>query len=150
VSTRRLIALALVCGLAILVAGTIQLLVLAGDDDRDGGGLSDLGVGAVVDGVTVGALDARRDGPTLVLSVSFADADEPASELAVGWALFAPDADLVPRAALPPDARPCPDTVAADEVRCDVAFDLGDDPRSGTYLAGWRGGHTWRVPVSRG
>ena len=158
VSTRKLIAVALVAGLAILLAGGIQLVLLAGRGDDDGGdarALAELGTSVVIDGVDVAATAARREGPLLVLTVSFgaagdgADADTSVDELARGWALFAPDADLVPRADPPAGAAPCPAVPVPDgtPVVCDVAFTIGEDPASGSYLASFQGAQSWRVPL---
>ena len=158
-STRKLIAAALLAGLAILVAGGIQLVLLAREDGRTEREVAELGTVAVVDGIAVAARSARVDGGVLVLGVAFdpgasagGDAARTVAELARGWALFEPDADLVERAELPADAEPCPSQPLAEaaggaEVRCDVAFAVGSDPRRGTYLANFQGAQAWRVPL---
>jgi hypothetical protein len=159
VSTRRLIAVALVAGLAILLAGGIQLVLLATRDDDTGNGaqLSALGETATVEGARVSADAARRQGDLLVLAVTFAAPDAGAAAtatvavLAEGWALSAPDAKPVPRADDAGVDDPCPSTplpaAGAPALRCEVAFTVGSSPRNGTYLAAFDGRHFWRVDL---
>ena len=59
-STRKLIAVALLAGLAILVAGGIQLVLLARDDDGGSRDVAELGAPATIDGIGVTAVSARH------------------------------------------------------------------------------------------
>ena len=123
-STRRLILTALVCGLAILVAGGIQLFRLADDDPVELPGIGDRRVVEGV-GVTVVAVDAV-DGRTVVtvsLSASGPDAaDAVGADAGEGWTLLRGDitgpVEVPAGAGIPCDAV----TVAEVAAECVVAF----------------------------
>lgn len=86
-STRKLILLALACGLAILVAGSIQLLRIQRGDS------STLAVGdsTEVATVTVSVLDAGASGDRVLVKVRLriaATASSPLENALVGWSLL--------------------------------------------------------------
>jgi hypothetical protein len=92
VSTRKLIAIALVCGLAILLAGGVQLVLLSGHKDST--------VALLTEGQTakVGAVDATLvahevAGDEVRISVKMTGASADAN----GWALLTRTGRLVPR-----------------------------------------------------
>jgi hypothetical protein len=131
VRTRTLLLLAVVCGLAILAAGTIQLLRLTGDDEPDE-------LHAVGDTVTVGDLD--------VTVVAFDDAAGTSTvELRVGgvddpdgvdeFRLVVPGESLAPTGA---GADDCDGTTIATQ-RCTLTFDTGGAAGSGRVLLYRRG-----------
>jgi hypothetical protein len=129
VSTRRLIIAALVCGLAILVAGVVQLLRIADTRDRD------VSILAQGDTATVGGVSLTVSGSTVTdqvveVAVRFAPAevDVPVPvtsfTLLVGGKLEQPTNTA---STLPPG---CPPTilVGSSGVACTVSF----PHRSGT------------------
>ena len=75
VSTRKLIVVALVCGLAILVAGGIQLFRIAGTDDRTVEVLAE-GEAATVGSVTVSVEGSEHDGAVIRAMVRLSAPDE--------------------------------------------------------------------------
>jgi hypothetical protein len=147
VKTRTLILLALACGLAILLAGGIQLLRISGSKDKAStvlalGQAADVGgVGAVVDAAqTVGdqlQLTVRMTpGP----GVTLADAES-------GWALLAGGKLRGPIAPSAGTAvMPCHGVAVASgqTTRCIVAFPAGGESPYASYA---HGGHQrqWNV-----
>ena len=135
VSTRRLIVTALVCGLAILVAGGIQLFRLKGADRVE---LPGLGQARDVNGVRVTAVALRDVSTTTVVEVELAALDSSTTGSAGdGWTLlrrttFAPVG--VPSGAGTPCATV---TLSVTPQRCVVAFDAGAS--GDRYLAYHRG-----------
>ena len=95
-STRRLIALALACGLAILVAGGIWLFMASQTEPVVS---SSLGVGETADvgevSATLLAVSPRRDG--VVLEVEMQSTDVAVGDPGQGWAMISPHG-LVARA----------------------------------------------------
>ncbi|MBK9180702.1 MAG: hypothetical protein IPM45_14270 [Acidimicrobiales bacterium] len=128
--TRRLIALALVCGMAILLAGGVQLFLLAGQDDGSStGSLLEPGTSAEVGDVTAGVVSAERSGDAVLLVVDVAvatGADEGVDDARAGWGLLRGDSGaLVDRAEVTGgEARPCAGLAVApgESVECVVAF----------------------------
>ena len=123
-STRKLIVVALVCGLAILVAGGIQLFRIADADDRTVEVLAE-GDAATVGSVTVVVEDSSSDGAVIRATVRMSASDEttvPISSftLLVGGRLR--------QALVSEDGRGCPSpvTVGPEPTTCDVAFEGGD------------------------
>lgn len=116
-STRKLIAIALVCGLAILLAGGVQLVLLSGRH-------KDSTVALLTEGQTakVGAVDATLvahevAGDEVRISVRLAGASADAN----GWALVTRNGRLVPRLSA---GAGC-----IGGGTCDVVFDAkGIDP----------------------
>ena len=124
VSTRKLIVVALVCGLAILVAGGIQLLRIADADDRTVEVLAE-GEAATVGSVTVAVEGSSSDGAAIRATVRMSAAEEtivPLSSftLLVGGRL---------RQALFAQGEagcPSPVPVGPQPTTCEVAFESGD------------------------
>lgn len=103
-STRKLILTAMACGLAILIAGAVQLVRIGGG--RDPGASSLLAVGATAE---VGALAVAVEGVAVVegravVTVRMASTGASAGGLADGWALVDRRGVLVERAGLPASA----------------------------------------------
>ena len=92
-STRKLITLALLCGLAILLAGGIQLVILSGRSKSSSGVLLHEGVTARVGAVDATLVSHHLDGQVVVLDVRLAGPSSDAS----GWALVSSTGTLVPR-----------------------------------------------------
>jgi hypothetical protein len=85
VSTRKLIGLALLCGLAILVAGGIQLFRIADARDEPIEVLT-VGEAGTVQGVTATVAGVQRAGPiVLAVSVAASSASSGVDDLASAW-----------------------------------------------------------------
>jgi hypothetical protein len=124
VSTRKLIVLALVCGLAILGAGGVQLFRIAGTDERTVEVLSE-GEAAAVGSVTVTVENSQHDGAVIRATVRMS-APEETTVLLASFTLLA-GGRLHP--ALDTDgADSCPSPVAVGSAptTCSVAFE-GDE-----------------------
>jgi hypothetical protein len=131
-----LILTALVCGLAILVAGGIQLIRLS---DSEPVQLPGLGERRTVSGVDVRVVSVTAIAGTTVVAVELQAAPEAAGGSAgEGWSLlrrsiFAPVAPPAGAAGTPCEAL----TLAAAVQRCTVAFEAsGDDDRFLAYRRG--------------
>lgn len=132
-STRRLILAALACGLAILVAGTVQLLRLRGSENATARVL-ELGAAAQIGNLRVTARSAGEvDGKDL-LAVTYV-ADSAAVDLGDGsWTVQVGDRRSNPVAAPASDngLRSCADVATVQEgqpVECRLAFDPADGTR---------------------
>ena len=136
VSTRKLIVVALLCGLAILVAGGIQLFRIADTDDRTVEVLAE-GEPATVGSVTVVVEASERDPSRTTVTVAFRLAvpeREPTTVPLSGFTLLV-GGDLE-RPVDPGDATSaCPASipVGAETTRCEVDFPGG----SGTATIGF-------------
>ncbi len=86
-STRRLILTALVCGLAILVAGGVQLFRVAGTDPVE---LPVLGESRTLGGVTVSVVAADLADDLNVITVELRAVDDTAvgADAATGWTML--------------------------------------------------------------
>ncbi|MEZ5216982.1 MAG: hypothetical protein R2715_10450 [Ilumatobacteraceae bacterium] len=151
-STRRLIITAMICGLAILVAGGIQLIRISRNDQLT---LPTMGEWRTVSGVEVAPVDvAESDGLTIVTIRFRTSPDVPAGPIGewtlVRNSLFAPDAlpqvqppvsaELAPVIGTGPfeDCATQPVEAGSTDGACRLAFDApGDTAR---YLAFARGG----------
>jgi hypothetical protein len=130
-STRKLILAALVCGLAILLAGGILLFRLASTGDVSEQVIADVG-----DVVSVGTASAAveswsLDGSVVTLMVAVTGGEGGVDDQQAAWSLI--DArGLVPRT-VPASAPECPASPLGfgEEARCTVAFDLGERASSG-------------------
>lgn len=129
-STRKLILTALVCGLAIVVAGAAKLLQVAGSDTR----ITVLALGKTVDvaDMTVTVSEVRQTtGETLVtvsmLGVEGADAAE-------GWRLLAGSEVLAP--ADTQGGERCADTRQAVAESCTLHFPATRGSVTVAYLRG--------------
>lgn len=120
-STRKLILTALLCGLAILVAGGVMLFRLSTTETVNDAALAE-GTTATVNGITVGVLSHSVDGTTLRLTV------KAASE--TGWGVITDTGTPVPRSA-----------AACAEGECRLDFDFGKISRvPKSFLAGFSSG----------
>ena len=138
-STRRLIALALACGLAILVAGGVWL-VLAGrgsDDDLVASFLPE-GATAQVGGLVVGVVGSHLTGDgLLVLDVQMTAGSEAAGAPARSWGVIS-GRGLVER---PEDQSGLPqacagqDLPADGELACSIAFRPTPDQQASQLVA---------------
>jgi len=119
VSTRKLITVALVCGLAILAAGGVQLVLLSGRQKSASGALLAEGESARVGAVDATVVGHRLDGTRIDLQVRLTG---PSSDPA-GWALLARTGTLVPRVSTGPGCL--------GGGACDVVFDASGLDRTG-------------------
>lgn len=143
-STRRLIAAALLCGLAILLAGGIFLVNLAANqDDLTVPDLLVLGQSADVEGVQATVLSADATDRALVLHVRLQAAGEPVADAADGWAVVIGSIrDPLETATDTPCAgREVP---AGATVECDLAFAAADGTAFVEYARG-EARARWRV-----
>jgi len=152
VSTRKLILLALACGLAILIAGSVQLLRIERNET------STLGVGdstqlatvtaRVTSGATVG--DAVRVVVHLTLSPS---ASAPLEGPIVGWSLLTGGLKRPVEAVTAADTgtESCADTVLSpgEEADCLLAFPVSPGVEGTTYVTFAFAGAsaTWRLGI---
>lgn len=124
-STRRLILAALVCGMAILIAGGVFLFnVAANRDELTLDPALALGESTTVAGRLVGVESATEDGDRLLVSVAFGPGAPRGGTADVGWALNA-GGEVVP----PVDAGPtaCSSVVLdASALRCTLAYPVPD------------------------
>jgi hypothetical protein len=139
VSTRRLITLALLCGLAILLAGGLWLVLAArgGDEELVASNLP-VGAEAVVGGVTATVVDVERsEEGILALAVRMAAGDQAAGDPSRGWAVVS-TRGLVERAEEQGvSASGCAgqDVPAGATVECTVRFRLTDEQAASALRA---------------
>lgn len=130
-ATRKLIFAALVCGLAILLAGGVWLVSSSSDDDANDE-LLVVGQTATVGDVVVTVADGQSNNTDAVLVVDMAVAPDGPSEvtdLATGWSLLSPTGAPVTRATggeAPGGLEPCDTATATSDTpaRCFVSFTL--------------------------
>ncbi|MDQ3310983.1 MAG: hypothetical protein M3501_06530 [Actinomycetota bacterium] len=135
VKTRTLLLLSIVTGLAILVAGGIQLIRVSGQQSE----IPNRAVGEVVSvadmDVTVEGSSASGDVLTVTITLGGVD-DDDATE---GFELVAPDVGVLqPVRSDIGDAAPCASTTETS-TRCELRFDLagaGGDTRTLRYQRG--------------
>jgi hypothetical protein len=121
VSTRKLIAVALLCGLAILVAGGIQLFRIS---DRSGRTVEvlDEGESATVGGLQVEVVSSVRRGDALDVSVRLgAESGRTSVPLSSFTLLVGGDLERAVSGS-GPSACPDPVPVSPTATACDVAF----------------------------
>ena len=151
-STRRLIAVALLCGLAILVAGGIQLLRISDRSSRTVAVLEE-GQSATVNGLTVTVEHSLIDaaGDRIIVGVSLRSADKPTTvpvssfTLLVGGELEAAGGDAAGEGGGCFGRMP----VGADDLSCLLSFSL----RRGTATLGFSHGgeqRLWRIHPATG
>jgi hypothetical protein len=140
VRTRTLLILAVVCGLTILVAGVVQLLRVANQDDPPRAveigqtvRVGDMAV--IVDGVS------ERDGRVLV-DVEIGGVEDP--DGADGFTLTTPGGLVEPD---PTAGNHCGPTTSRPEP-CTLAFRIGDDAGSSRVLVYQRGDERVRWALS--
>lgn len=146
VSTRRLILAALLCGIAILVAGGIQLLVLAGrGDQRAPDALLGLGTAATVEGVRATVVSSHPSTDRLELEVEMSSTSA-VDDAAEGWVLLSRSGTRLE--ARPPASEACDGlAVGSDPVRCRLGF--APPAEGGTTVAVYARGSrraSWTVP----
>lgn len=132
-----MILAALACGLAILVAGTVQLLRLRGSENSTARVL-DLGATAQVGDLTV---TARRGDPVegkdrFHISYSVAEGSGPVALDGESWTMQVGDRranplDVAPADATPPDCSTLDAVTSETPVECVVVFEPADGT---TYL----------------
>ncbi len=139
VSTRKLILLALVCGLAILLAGGIQLFTLR--DQRLEVTALPVGTEAVVGGAGVTVLAGERRGDVLDVTVRVRAGDEAVADAWASWAVIAAGGPLERL-----EAGTCPPpTVEPGTARsCVLAFALGTSRPDGLTVVFRRADDTAR------
>jgi hypothetical protein len=120
--TRTLLLLAVLCGLAILVAGGIKLLTVSEEADA-----ADLPIGATASAgdLSVTVLSAvERDG-RMIVEVRVGGTDDPSG--LEGFTLLVGGEEPMPvdRGVDLEGASPC-DSITVDEQTCDLVFDIGD------------------------
>jgi hypothetical protein len=147
VSTRRLITLALLCGLAILVAGGLWLVMAArGTGDELVASNLPLGASAEVGGIAATAVDAARaEGGILALTVRMTAEGDAAGDPARGWAVVS-TRGLVERVE---DGCGGRDVAAGSTLECTIRFRLTDDQAASAIRAVFgRDGEraSWELP----
>ena len=129
VSTRKLIVVALLCGLAILVAGGIQLFRISDADDRTVEVLAE-GEAATVGSITVVVEDSSFDDAVIRAAVRMSLAEGSGTdETTVPFSSFTLLVGGQLRQVLLSQGEPgCPSpvTVGAEPTTCEVAFEGGD------------------------
>jgi hypothetical protein len=124
VSTRKLIVVALLCGLAILVAGGIQLLRIAGTDDRTVEILAE-GEPATVGSITLSVEESVHEGTVIRATVRMSAAEETSVPLSSFTLLAGGRLHQALAGEGGPDC-PSPVIVGGAPTTCDVAFDGAD------------------------
>lgn len=127
-STRRLILLALACGIAILVAGGVKLLQVAGDQPRVT--VLALGERAQVGDVTAAVLAVRTTAEALLVDVEVGGLG--GVDPGAGWVVLA---DGQRREAMD-GATQCPVAVDDQPVACTVTFPPADRVQAVAYARG--------------
>jgi hypothetical protein len=128
VSTRKLIGLALLCGLAILVAGGIQLFRIADARDEPIDVLT-VGQAGTVQGVTATVSDVHRSGPiVLAVDVSASSGSNGVDDLASAWLVTSDGRAREPVAVPDGSGTTCPaDRLPAGaRSSCVLAFEAAD------------------------
>jgi hypothetical protein len=134
-STRRLILAALLCGLAILVAGGLQLVRLSGSDTVVA--VARVGESVSVAGVRATVLGQELAGSLLLVTVRL-EPGTPVADAAAGWAL---NAGGLRAQAQPPAGRalaPCrgASVGAGATLTCELAFTGGEGRPTVSYSTG--------------
>jgi hypothetical protein len=124
-STRRLILLALVCGLAILIAGGVKLLQVADQDAS----VEILGLGdvALVGDMDVTVTQVQRRGDATLVSIELGGVATP--DAADGWVMLGDGERHEPRGA-------CGAVPETGILRCDLTFDPVDRVQAVAYARG--------------
>lgn len=146
-STRRLILLALACGLAILVAGSIQLLRISRSDNTVSVG--EPGDTKEVDGVAVTVLDGS-DADEVVVRLEVDTGRDPLLNAAALFSVKVADARFMPTAtAVVAEAPPCSELRVVDpgtSAECSMSFDpTGEGSRYLQFVLRGKTG-VWLLP----
>jgi hypothetical protein len=134
VRTRTLLLLAVGCGLAILVAGVVQLLRIAGQDDPPAAASMGEAVRVGDLRITVERFEEAAD--TATVTVELAGVDDP--DGADGFRLVVPGAALQPVGDDSGDLPACAETTV-EPLRCALRFDLASVDGSSRVLLYRRG-----------
>jgi hypothetical protein len=130
VSTRKLIAVALLCGLAILVAGGIQLFRISRAEETTVPGVGDR---VVVEGydVTVDAADVRTDRIEMVVEMTASASGSGLEDVAGSWSVSTGNQrNAVAGFGAPPTPPECPagGLEPGQTLSCSLAFERGAGP----------------------
>lgn len=128
-STRKLILTALLCGLAILIAGGIKLIQVANDEAEVE--VLALGDVATLGDMTVSVLDIDRRAEATFVTVTMTGVDL-TSGAADGWRLLADGRVQVPDA--DSEGNGCTTVDAASVTRCTVQFDRAESAPTVAYV----------------
>lgn len=128
-STRKLILTALVCGLAILIAGGIKLIQVANDEKQVE--VLSLGDDVTLGDMTVSVLDIDRRPDATLVTVTMTGVDL-ASGAADGWRLLADG--RVREAVDSDDPRACRAVTAIESTQCTVRFDSAESAPTVAYV----------------
>jgi len=130
VRTRTLLLLAVACGLVILVAGVVQLLRVAGQDEPT----RPVSIGEPVDigDLSVTVLELAEAGGQATVDVELGGVDDP--DGTDEFRLVVPGSSLAPRRG----ERSCAGTTV-EVQRCALVFDLPDDAGTTRVLLYRRG-----------
>jgi len=128
-STRKLILTALLCGLAILIAGGIKLIQVANDEAKVE--VLALGDVATLGDMTVSVLDIDRRAEATFVTVTMTGVDLTAGA-ADGWRLLADGRVQVPEA--DSEGNGCTTVAAASVTRCTVQFDPAESAPTVAYV----------------
>ncbi|MFM7746066.1 MAG: hypothetical protein ACKO8T_10465 [Actinomycetota bacterium] len=128
-STRKLILTALLCGLAILIAGGIKLIQVANDEKQVE--VLALGDEVTLGDMTVSVLDIDRRPDATLVTVTMTGVDL-ASGAANGWRLLADG--RVREAVESDDPRACRAVTATESTKCTVRFDSAESAPTVAYV----------------
>ncbi len=128
-STRKLILTALVCGLAILIAGGIKLIQVANDEKQVE--VLSLGADVTLGDMTVSVLDIDRRPDATLVTVTMTGV-ELSSGAADGWRLLADG--RVQEPAESSDGDGCTAVEATTPTRCTVRFEAVDSAPTVAYV----------------
>lgn len=128
-STRKLILTALLCGLAILIAGGVKLIQVANDEKQ----VEILGFGdeATLGDMTVSVVGVERSADATLVTVTMEGVDL-ATGAADGWRLLADGRVQVPAAEA--NTNGCTTVAAESPTRCTVRFDAAESAPTVAYV----------------
>ncbi len=128
-STRKLILTALLCGLAILIAGGVKLIQVANDEAE----VEVLAFGdeATLGDMTVSVIDIDRRPDATLVTVTMAGVDL-ASGAADGWRLLADG--RVQEPATSSDVNGCTTVAVGSPTRCTVGFEAVESAPTVAYV----------------
>lgn len=117
-STRKLILTALVCGLAIMLAGGFKLIQVARDDVEVK--VLELGTMSTLGDMTVSVTEIRATADRTLVKVTITGVD--GADPREGWRLLANGKVATPVESRPTDGVPCATVSATSTQTCDIAF----------------------------
>ncbi|MCB1002531.1 MAG: hypothetical protein KDB40_24805 [Acidimicrobiales bacterium] len=143
--TRTLLLLAIFCGLAILVAGGVQLLRLAGDDGDTAENLS-VGDTARAGDLSVTVIDAVEDDGLMRVTVRLGGVDDPSG--LDDFQLIVSGARVEPLGAVQAGEGACAAFTMAEQT-CDLVFGTADNAGRARVLLLLRGEDRVRWDLAR-